>query len=77
MLPVPCPGVLRAVEGRSAAAAVPGITELTITIPVGQRVQPLPEGDRYPDFIFAGAGTRQEVERALTAARGRLRVVIG
>jgi biotin carboxylase len=77
MLPVPRPGVLRAVEGRDAAAAVPGITGLTITIPVGQQVRPLPDGDRYLGFIFAEAGTRQEVENALTAASGRLRVAIG
>jgi hypothetical protein len=76
MLPVPRPGVLRAVEGRADAAAVPGITGLTITIPVGQRVLPLPAGDRYLGFIFAEAGTRQDVEQALIAARDRLRVVI-
>ncbi len=76
MLPVPRPGVLRAVEGRADAAAVPGFTGLTITIPVGQRVLPLPDGDRYLGFIFAEAGTGQEVEQALLAARDRLRVVI-
>ena len=36
--PSPRAGVLRAVEGRDRAAAVPGITGLTITIPVGQPV---------------------------------------
>ena len=76
MLPVPRPGVLRAVEGRAAAAAVPGVTGLTITIPVGQRVLPLPDGDRYLGFIFAEGGDQQAVETALTAARDRLRVVI-
>jgi hypothetical protein len=76
MLPVPRPGVLRAVEGRDGAAAVPGITGLSITIPVGQRVLPLPDGDRYLGFIFAEAGTRHDVENALTAARDQLRVVI-
>jgi biotin carboxylase len=76
MLPVPGPGVLRAVHGRAGAAAVPGITGLTITIPIGQRVLPLPEGDRYLGFIFAEAGTRQDIENALTAARDQLRVVI-
>jgi biotin carboxylase len=76
MLPVPRPGVLRAVEGRASAAAVPGITGLTITIPVGQRVLPLPDGDRYLGFIFAEADTRHDVESALTAARDQLRVVI-
>ena len=76
MLPVPRPGVLRAVHGRASAAAVPGITGLTVTIPVGQRVLPLPDGDRYLGFIFAEASTHDEVENALTAARGRLHVVI-
>jgi biotin carboxylase len=76
MLPVPRPGVLRAVDGRDEAAAVPGITGLTITIPLGQRVAPLPEGDRYLGFIFAEAGTPHDIQRALTAAYGQLRVVI-
>jgi biotin carboxylase len=76
MLPVPRPGVLRAVEGRDNAAAVPGITGLTITIPLGQRVLPLPDGDRYLGFIFAEASTRHDVEQALTAAGDQLRVVI-
>ena len=76
MLPVPRPGVLRAVEGRSEAAAVPGVTGLSITIPVGQQVRPLPDGDRYLGFIFAEGDTQDRVEQALGAARERLRVVI-
>jgi biotin carboxylase len=76
MLPVPRAGILRAVEGRAAALAVPGITGLTITIPPGQRVRPLPDGDRYLGFIFAAGDTGPEVEHALTAASERLRVII-
>lgn len=76
MLPVPHPGVLRAVDGRDSAAAVPGITGLTITIPAGQRVRPLPDGDQYLGFIFAEAGTRHQVEQALTSAHSQLRVII-
>jgi len=76
MIPVPRAGVLRAVKGRDRAAAVPGITGLTITIPVGQPVRPLPDGDRYLGFIFAAAATRHEVEQALTTARDQLRVTI-
>ena len=68
--------MLRAIEGRASAAAVPGITGLTITIAVGQRVLPLPDGDRYLGFIFAEASTGHDVEDALTAARDQLRVVI-
>jgi biotin carboxylase len=76
MLPVERPGILRAVEGGTDAAALPGITGLTITIPAGQAVRPLPDGDRYLGFIFAEADTPEEAGNALRAARGRLRVVI-
>jgi biotin carboxylase len=76
MLPVPRAGVLRAVEGRSDADAVPGITGVTITIPLGRRVCPLPDGDQYLGFVFAEAATPEDVEVALTAASHRLRAVI-
>jgi biotin carboxylase len=77
MLPVERAGVLRAVHGTTQAAATPGITGLSITIPVGRTVHPLPEGDRYLGFLFAEAATYHEVEEALRIARRRLRVVIG
>ena len=76
MLPVERAGVLRMVEGRREAAAVPGITGVSITLPVGQSVRPLPEGDRYLGFIFADGESHAEVETALRLARRRLRVVI-
>lgn len=76
MLPIERAGVLQAVEGRAEAAAVPGITGLTISIPLGQPVRPLPEGDRYLGFVFAEGEDCQQVERALATARQRLRVVI-
>jgi len=76
MIPVPRPGVLRAVDGRDSAAAIAGITAVTITMPAGRRVRPLPDGDQYLGFIFAEASTRHEVEDALSAARGQLRVII-
>jgi biotin carboxylase len=76
MLPVPRAGVLRAVEGRDDAEAVSGITGVTITIPPGHRVRPLPDGDQYLGFIFAEAATPGDVEKALTTASQRLRAVI-
>jgi biotin carboxylase len=76
MLPVPQRGVLGAVEGRDAALAVPGITGLTITIPIGRHVDPLPDGDRYLGFIFAEGDTPDQAEQALATARDKLRVVI-
>jgi biotin carboxylase len=76
MLPVPRAGVLRVVEGRDDAEAVPGITGVTITIPPGRQVRPLPDGDQYLAFIFAEADTPGDVEKALTSASQRLRAVI-
>ena len=69
-------GTLQAVDGKAEAAAIPGITGLTITVPVGQRVHPLPEGDRYLGFIFAAAGTPQDTAAALRAARSQPRLTI-
>jgi biotin carboxylase len=76
MLPVSRAGVLRAIEGRPDAETVPGITGVTITIPLGQDVRPLPDGDQYLGFIFAEAATPDGVQKALTMASRRLRAVI-
>ncbi len=77
MLPIPRVGVLRAVRGQAEAEAVPGVEEIAITIPLGQPLVPLPEGDRYLGFVFARGDSPTEVERALRAAHGALRFVIG
>ncbi len=76
MLPIPEAGVLREVGGSQAALEVPGIERLEITIPVGQKVVPLPEGNRYLGFLFARAATSEQVEAALRAAHARLDVKI-
>jgi biotin carboxylase len=72
MVPIPGAGVLRGVRGEAEARAVPGIEDVRLTIPVGDRVVPLPEGARYLGFLFARAGTPGEVEDALRAAHGTL-----
>lgn len=76
MLPVERAGVLEAVEGRAEALAVPAVTGLSITIPLGTVVRPLPWGERYLGFIFAESNRVEEVHSALCAARQQLRVVI-
>jgi hypothetical protein len=76
MLPIPRAGVLEGVRGQDEARAVPGIAGLEITIASGRTVQPLPEGDRYLGFLFARAGTPEEVEGALRAAHSQLEIVI-
>ena len=72
MLPIPRAGVLRQVGGLEAALEVPGIEGLEITIPVGQTVVPLPEGNRYLGFLFASAETPDQVETALRVAHARI-----
>jgi biotin carboxylase len=76
MLPIPEAGVLHGVGGSAAALEVPGIQGLEITIPVGQTVVPLPEGNRYLGFLFARAATPEQVEVALRDAHARLNVRI-
>ncbi len=76
MIPIPRRGVLRRVGGRTDAGAVAGIEEVTITIPIGHEVVPLPEGNRYLGFIFARGGDTDVVEHALREAYRRLDIEI-
>jgi biotin carboxylase len=76
MLPVERVGILKEVDGREDALAVPGITGLSITIPLGETVRPLPWGDRYLGFIFAEGTEPAQLEDALRAARQKLRITI-
>ena len=68
MIPVTQGGVLRRVEGISAARRVPDIVDVEIDVREGQILVPWPEGCAYPGFIFARAGSVADVERALRAA---------
>lgn len=73
MIPIPKGGVYQSVEGIDAAKAVPGIEDVVITAQQGQKLAPLPEGASYLGFIFARAGTPDEVERALRRSHAELR----
>jgi biotin carboxylase len=77
MLPIPAAGRLVAVHGQDDARAVPHITALEISIPIGGQVRPLPEGDRYLGFLFARGHSPDEVEAALRTAHAQLHVEIG
>lgn len=72
MIPIPRLGTLRRIHGRDQARQVPGVEEVRLTIPVGQRVVPLPEGNRYLGFLFARDDSPRGVERALRRAHERL-----
>jgi biotin carboxylase len=76
MIPIPRGGVLEEVGGLDEARAVPQIEDVTISIPKGQVIVPLPEGSRYLGFIFARAATPAETEAALRDAHRHLRFVI-
>ncbi len=76
MIPIPRAGTLEQIDGVEEAEAVDGIRGVKISIPIGQNVVPLPEGNRYLGFIFASAETPEEVEAALREAHQRLGFVI-
>jgi hypothetical protein len=77
MLPIPRAGILEAVHGTDRARAVPGITEVDITVPPGRRVWPLPEADRYLGFLFAAGPKPEDVEQSLRRGFACLDIVIG
>jgi biotin carboxylase len=68
MMPIPRPGTLAAIDGLETARAVVGVTSVEISIGTGQRLVPLPEGNRYLGFIFAAGSTPEAVEKALRDA---------
>ncbi|MBA3303223.1 MAG: ATP-grasp domain-containing protein, partial [Acidimicrobiia bacterium] len=76
MVPIPRSGTLKRVTGVEAAAAVPGVAGVEITVLAGRPVQALPEGDRYLGFVFARADDPASVEASLRAAHAALGVVI-
>lgn len=76
MIPIPASGVLKSVKGQDAAREVAGIDGLEITIPTGQPVRALPEGDRYLGFIFASGAGPAEVETSLRVAHNILKIEI-
>jgi len=75
MIPVRSSGILRRVEGLSAARKVPGIEEILIDIREGYELVAWPEGNTYPGFIFARAEQSSDVVRALRQAHDALRFV--
>ncbi len=75
MIPIPRGGVLEEVRGLDEARAVPHIEDVTISIPKGQEVVPLPEGSRYLGFIFSRAAAPAEAEAALREAHRHLQFV--
>ncbi|MCP4828228.1 MAG: ATP-grasp domain-containing protein [Proteobacteria bacterium] len=75
MIPVPKGGLLRRVEGISAARAVAGIVDVEIDAREGQFLVPWPEGCAYPGFIFSRSHAFHTALAALREAHRHLQFV--
>lgn len=76
MIPIPQSGVLRSVGGVETVRTWPAVTEVEITTPVGSRVAPPPDGDRYLGFVFARANDPATVEDTLRMAMNTIEVEV-
>ena len=76
MVPVLEAGILRSVQGLDVARGVAGVESVDITIPLGQRVTPLPEGHHYLGFIFARSSRPETAETSLRQAFESLNILI-
>ena len=76
MIPIKNAGILRRVEGVSAARKVANIEKVDIIIHDGNELIPLPEGNQYPGYIFARGNTSGDVIRALRDAHAHLNFVV-
>lgn len=76
MVPIPRPGVLRAVRGVETVRTMPHITSVEITTPDGSHVAPPPDGDRYLGFVFARATDPAAVEQTLRTAMDTIEVEV-
>ena len=72
MIPIPSAGRLDYVDGVAEAQFTDGIHEVTISIPQGETLVPLPEGNRYLGFILARGATPERVEDSLREAHAYL-----
>lgn len=75
MIPIPRAGILRRVEGLSAARRVPHIIDVEIYVRDGYELVPLPEGAAYLGFIFARGPDPATVESALRESHACLNFV--
>jgi biotin carboxylase len=72
MIPIPKAGTLEYIDGTLEAKAVPGITDITLSMTKGEKLVPLPDGNKYLGFIFAKADQPEDVEAALRSAHSKL-----
>lgn len=76
MMPIPRAGTLVSIDGRDEVVGLPGVEGVEVSVPLGGRIVPLPEGDRYLGFIFAHGSDSRSVSARLRAAYRGLRILI-
>lgn len=76
MIPVQKAGILKQVFGVTEALSIPHVTDVVVTVHLGQQLVPLPEESRYVGFIFARGDTSEAVDRAVRRAHESLDFVI-
>jgi len=76
MIPVTEAGILKRVEGLSAARQIKNIAKVDIIAREGHELIPLPEGNQYPGYIFSKGSTANEVITALRTAYAQLKLVV-
>ena len=76
MMPTEKMGILKEMRGVEDALNVKGVTDLQITVKPGEKLEPLPKGDRYLGFIFAEDMNQELVIKALKNAWSKLAVVL-
>jgi hypothetical protein len=72
MIPISTAGIFAGVDGLEEVREIEHVSAVDITAVAGSEVVPPPEGDRYLGFVFARAGTPDEVETALREAMATL-----
>tara|TARA_B100000029_G_scaffold205290_1_gene203248 strand:- start:93 stop:1346 length:1254 start_codon:yes stop_codon:yes gene_type:complete len=76
MMPTEKKGILKEIGGVKDALVVNGVTDLQITVKPGEKLQPLPKGDRYLGFIFAEGNDQEFVINALKNAWSKIEIVL-
>lgn len=75
MMPITTEGILRRVEGVIDAQSVEGVLDVRIDVRSGEKLTPLPEGGKYPGFIYSQADTPALVEQSLREAIAKIEFV--
>lgn len=75
MIPITAAGILKRVEGLTAAMQTEFVRDIEIHINPGYELIPLPEGASYLGFIFAQGPDFEQTYGALQSAYGKLRFI--